>query len=245
MSAEPPVVLLTRPEAESQRFARALREGGCPPFTPLVCPLMQIDLHGPLPDLQDVAGLVLTSIQTVRAYARLDGPRGLRAWCVGPGTAQAAQKAGLIAEAPGRDAESLVAALLARKVPGPLMHLRGTHTRGAVAARLTAAGIETREAVIYDQRAIAPDEAGQAALAGHWPLVAPLFSPRSAQLLAARSPKAPLLVAAMSEAVANAVASLHIMALSVAARPDSPAMVSATIDLVRQAGEKAYDGGGH
>ncbi len=46
----------------------------------------------------------------------------------------------------------------------------------------------------------------------------------------------PLLVAAMSEAVVNAVSSLHIKSLRVAERPDSVAMRDATLDLLRELG---------
>ena len=47
--------------------------------------------------------------------------------------------------------------------------------------------------------------------------------------------KAPLLVAAMSEAVAFALASLHIESLKVAARPDSGAMLETVMGLLDEA----------
>ena len=87
-------------------------------------------------------------------------------------------------------AAALIEAIAQAAPLGPLLHLHGRHTRGAVAARLSERGIETRAAELYDQRAIPPTEP-LAPLAAGRRVIAPLFSPRSAELLAAQIKGAP------------------------------------------------------
>jgi uroporphyrinogen-III synthase len=237
MPAPPTLLLMTRPAGASKAFLDALQEAEVGPVEPIVSPLIGIRWTGALPDLDGVDALVFTSVNGVEAYRALGGPPGLRAFTVGRATAEAAARAGLQASSAGGDADALVAMIVAGRAPGRLLHLRGTHGRGAVAERLTRAGVPASEAVIYDQPARPPSEAALAALSGTRPVVAPLFSPRTAAILAGLPIKAPILVAAMSEAVAKATAPLHSRATGVAARPDQDAMVACTAELVARARE--------
>ena len=230
----PPLLLLTRPEAQAQAFAAALEAAGAR-FQAVISPLIATVETGPLPPLDGATGLIFSSAAGVRAYTALGGPGGLRAWTVGAATARAARAAGLDAAMAGETADALVAALIAAPPRRPLLHLHGRHTRGAIADRLTAAGVTTSTATIYEQPARPPTDAARAALQGARPVVAPLFSPRTAALLATVPRKSPLLVAAMSDAVANAARPLHSRALRCAARPDHAAMVALTARLLDEA----------
>jgi uroporphyrinogen-III synthase len=122
--------------------------------------------------------------------------------CVGESTAAAAREAGAEVVSVARDADDLVERIPG---PGPLLHLRGEHARGAVARRLTEAGTETGEAIVYAQEACALADAARRAIEGAEPAVLPLFSPRSARLVGATVRPGPALHAiAMSPAVARA-----------------------------------------
>lgn len=235
----PPTLLLTRPEAAARRFLALCEAQAGRPIPAILSPLMTLT---PLPvSLSErPAALLLTSEAGAERAGAL-GLAGLSAWCVGPRTALVAGRAGLIACEAGGDAEALVAAVLAARPPGLLLHLRGEHARGEVAARLRAGGLRAEEAVVYAQDALPPTLEARAALDGPQPLVAPLFSPRSAGLLLAWEPRAPLLVAAMSEAVADAAEGLQIRRLLVAERPDAPAMARAVAALL---GGARLEGGG-
>ncbi|KUF10190.1 uroporphyrinogen-III synthase [Pseudoponticoccus marisrubri] len=230
-----PVLLMTRPEPAAREVIAALRARGLD-FRAVISPLIGIAVTGPLPDTAGLRGLVITSANGVRAWCALGGPRDLPVFAVGDATARTAREAGMVADSAGGDAAALVARLSAQRPAAPLCHLRGRHARGDVAARLSAAGIETREAVIYDQPEQPLSAEARAALDGDSPVVAPLYSPRTAtlmaQMLAARPPKAPLCVAAMSETVAKPLAALHNRSLRIAARPDSDAMLDAVAGLL-------------
>ncbi|GAA4227769.1 uroporphyrinogen-III synthase [Sagittula marina] len=242
-SLDTPVVLMTRPRADSEDFIAGLKQRELH-FNTVISPLMRIVFTDDPIDIDGVRGLIFTSSNGVAAWTA----RGLRAnlptYVVGPSTALAARSIGLNPEIMAQNAVSLVDELRKEDVQGPLLHLSGRHTRGDVAGQLTAMGVETRRAVLYDQPPMPLTSEARAVLHGTVPVIVPVFSPRTAQLLTEERPKAPLLVAAMSEAVAFNLASLHIVSLKVAARPDSGAMLNAVAALLNTAqAEKRHSGG--
>lgn len=192
-----PTVLLTRPRVASERFARDLHGVDI-----VIAPLMDIVSTGADIRLDGIAGVILTSEAAVATLPKA----ALTAYCVGPRTADAARAAGFAAEEIGPNATELVAQLLARRPRGNLLHVRGQHQRGDVAARLSAGGVPTREVVAYDQREVEPGPAFRSALARDGLLV-PLFSPRSAAIFAdAAGNLGPAVeLFAMSAAVAEAL----------------------------------------
>jgi uroporphyrinogen-III synthase len=226
MSAQhAPAILLTRPLAQSRRFA-ALLGRECL-IAPLLAPVFLAA------DLPGHAAVILTSETGAQAAARLVAP-GL-AFCVGDRTAEVARALGFQARSAAGDAEALIQSILAAPDPGPLLHLRGREARGEIAARLTALGRPTQEAIVYAQEPQPLTPAAIAALQGQGPVILPLFSPRSATLFAAEArrigAKAPLRVVAMSPAVREAAARLGASCL-VAARPDAKSMAEATLAAI-------------
>lgn len=209
-------ILLTRPEAQGERFA-AMLAGERVVISPLFAPVF---LAPPLPDADCV---IFTS---ATAIAALRGRRpAARAWCVGARTAELARAAGFEAMSADGDADALVAAIIASGERGPMLHLHGAETRGDVAARLRAAGIRTEGVVIYEQRPVPPIADAVALLAGDAPVLVPLFSPAAAKRFAEVSAGcvAPLRLACLSAAVARAAPPATLC--RIAARPDAAAMV--------------------
>ncbi|SNT72853.1 uroporphyrinogen-III synthase [Paracoccus seriniphilus] len=179
-----PAFLLTRPEDDSRRFAALL------PDLPVVfSPIIRIV---PLPHdreaLLRAPALVFTSGHAIAAAGE---GRGRRAYCVGPRTAELARLAGFdVVQGPG-DAEGLLPILQA--APEPLVHPHGRH----LAKVLPVQGV-----VVYDQQSLALSDQARALLQAETPVILPLFSPRSARLVAAqvRDARAPLWVASISKA---------------------------------------------
>jgi uroporphyrinogen-III synthase len=139
---------------------------------------------------------------------------------VGTKTARNARLHGAEAEALGENVEEFVAH--ADALTGPVLVARGVHTRGDLAERLRGRGLEVEESVLYDQVAVPLSRAAQMVLAGSSPVVAPVFSPRSASLLAAKHASAPMTVLAISEATAAAWTGNGTVV--VASSPDAAAM---------------------
>lgn len=224
-------LLVTRPLPAARRFLAACETALGRPIPAVLSPVLAIrPVDVALPERP--AALLLTSENGAARAGEL-GLGGLPAWCVGPRTATVARAQGLESVETGPDAEGLLRALLEARPGGLLLHLRGEHARGELAARLRAAGLRAEEAVAYRQEPRPPTPEARAALDGSGALAVPLFSPRSATLLAAWRPRAALRVVAMSESVAEAVAPLRPERLLLADAPSGRAMVDATLRVLR------------
>ncbi|PSL15089.1 uroporphyrinogen-III synthase [Shimia abyssi] len=225
---EHPTILLTRPVEAGQEFAAKLAQVGV--SEPIVCsPSMRVEPEE-VPGLAGVEGVIFTSQNGVAA---VDG-RDLPAWCVGDATAAAARSKGWRAISAGGDAETLYQRILADAPQGPLLHLRGEHARGALAERLSGVGVRTRDQVVYRQVSQELNEGAKRLLAGKYPVLVPLFSPRTARLLVEAGPfTAPIYAVVISDAVAENLAGLECEVVEVAQNPDATSMIAAIRRLIR------------
>ena len=228
-----PQILLTRPAAQSQRFAGALRARFGPELKITISALLAARFLDPLVPAADWTALILTS-ETAAQSARLLSAQGIKlpklAFCVGDHTALVAAESGLQTVSAKGDADDLLEVILTQHPSGPLLHLRGQDSRGNLAQRLISAGIETVSVVTYRQEAQPLNAAASALLCGHAPIICPIFSPRSATILGAEciriAGKAPLTLVALSPAVAAAW-TISASPLTIAHRPNAAAMIEA------------------
>ena len=230
MTATPPTLLLTRPEGQSRELAERLR-GRIDPGVPVVIsPILEIV---PVPfDLPaDPAFLILTSVHGAEA-ADIASLSGLTAWCVGDRTAEAARASGLRAVSAGGTAQDLLALLRRERPVGTGVYLRGRHAATDLANALNSAGTDTHEVIVYDQVARPLSPEARARLGAPGTVVLPVYSPRSARLLAAATEGA----VARCEAVAISRQTADVWprgAAAVAAAPDGAAMEDAIIARLR------------
>ncbi|MGI1662212.1 uroporphyrinogen-III synthase [Palleronia sp. KMU-117] len=190
MPKVPPILLLTRPAAQSERFFAQCEAALGHPVEAIVSPVIAIVAREFDHDASGLAGVIFTSENAVAALGDAPWRTGLRAWCVGRQTAEAAAAAGFDAVSADGDAADLVALILADRPEGPLLHLRGAHVADDTAARLTAGGVPTKAVVIYDQVAQPLTPAARRWLRGSdRPVLLPLFSPRSARLVRDEAPE--------------------------------------------------------
>lgn len=232
-----PVVLLTRPAPQSQRFAQAL-QARLPSVQVIVSPLMQTEwLHPPLPD-RPFHALILTSETGAEAAGRLRAtgtPLPATAFCVGPRTTEAARAAGFAAISADGDVHALAALIRAAHPQGPLLHIRGEDVAGNLTETLTNSGIETHSVTLYAQRPCPLSPAARTLLQAEGPVLVPLFSPRSAQILAQALPadvKAPLWIAAISPAAATEAQALTPARLTIAPHPDGGNMLHTVLQML-------------
>lgn len=229
-----PTILLTRPMAQSQRFAAALAAITRLPV--VISPLMETRYLPATVPPGDFSAVVLTSESGARAAGGVLGRLPHRAWCVGDRTAAVAREMGFSATSANGDAEKLIARIRQGRESGPLLHLRGTNSRGNVAKTLTMGGIETEELIVYDQaeRPFSPE--ARLLLNGDSSIVMPLFSPRTARIFARQGLARPgLWVAALSPAVAQEITGLATAGLEIADQPDAEGMLLAVQRLIAAA----------
>lgn len=228
-------LLLTRPRAQSERFARLCGQTLGAGIRITISPVLEITpLAVPL-DLAGVKGLIFTSENGVRIFAARSPERRLPVWCVGSRTAEVARALGFAAsEGPG-DAAALIAHLADVQPEGPLLHLHGAHVTGDLAARLSGLGLPVRGLAIYDQTEQPLSDPALALLADPRPVLVPVFSPRTALLLnpALGKARAILHIAAISPAVVKCLQVQSDTRIEVAAHPDGTSMLAALSRLNR------------
>ncbi|MFC3568354.1 uroporphyrinogen-III synthase [Paracoccus simplex] len=207
-----PLLLLTRPEPASRRFAAAVAHLGLPVvISPVLC--IRPVAHDAA-RLAAARGLVFTSVNAVPAAG---AGRGRPAICVGPATAEAARAPGFaVTEGPGDAARMMP---LLRGLDAGWLHPHGAH----VAKELPVPGM-----VVYDQLPMPLTPEAQAVLAGTAPVILPLFSPRSARLLAGQAggARAPLWLVPIS-AAARAAWQNPADRVVIAPAPDAEGMICA------------------
>ncbi|KZY33488.1 hypothetical protein A3731_20490 [Roseovarius sp. HI0049] len=218
-------ILITRPEPSASGFARKLRDRLGDRAEILISPILRIEHLAPAPDQIGTSDVfILTSAHALPALAHL--ARSQTCYCVGPGTAAAAQRAGLEAINGGGNAEQLLKRLIADRPGGKLLYLRGEHVATDLAKSLDQAGIETDELIVYRQLSTPLSDAAQTLLSQETPVIAPLFSARNARLfLDAAPPTAHLKIAAISPAVASMVPPGRAQEIAIAASPTADAML--------------------
>jgi uroporphyrinogen-III synthase len=217
-------VLITRPIEDATATAellRALRH------EPVVAPFLEIRYRAGVEIPSDAHAVLATSANGVRALAKNTARRDFRVFAVGAQTAQAARHVGFadVASADG-DAADLAKLVVTSGWPkdATLLHAAGAQTRGDLADALQHEGFHVRTVTLYD--AIAAEELPcdlatiDAAL---------FFSPRSATIFAGLARDvacAKILACCISAATADALRSLQMREVRVAARPNQESLLA-------------------
>ena len=237
-----PAILITRPDPSGATFADQVRARiGCG-VEIVVSPIMRIDHCGSLPDMTAYKTLIFTSRNGVEAYLAQGGPCTIPAYAVGDATAAAARQAGISVTSCDGDATDLLARLRADNPPVPCLHLRGAHVASNIAEALTLAGTETHETVIYTQTDGQMTDRALSLLQSGQPVIVPLFSPRSAGLFFQQATsKGPVLVAAISDNVKQAVPDGRAAMIETTEKPTADAMLEVIVTLLNDA--KRLEGG--
>ena len=229
-------VLITRPEQDAREFAEELKKRG---HESIIAPLLVTRfIEQPALDLKGVQGLLATSANGVRAFAKSNTERHLPLYAVGPQTAATARELGFkkIEQADG-DAVALSNALPRWTKPelGVLLHIAGEDAKGKLKDMLSPKGFTVRMQILYgiDAADSLPAPA-VAALAENRLDAVTLFSPRSASTFATLIAKARLeeactrvIAVSISKAASDALGDLHFVMRRVAAKPNQDAMLDA------------------
>ena len=227
---------MTRPHAASERFVAQLPNRVRSRVQVIYSPILDIRPLAVQVDTKGMRGLIFTSANGVNAAASLGVTRNLPAFCVGPATTSAALSAGWTARMAGQTAEELMGNLLQIRPQTPLLHIRGEHSRGNIAERLTESGLTVHEQLVYQQKLLPLSSEAEEIAHNDDPVIAPLFSPRSARQFAdIWSGSAPLWLAAISEATAEPLYALDYARLKVAKQPTPGKMRKAVKKLVKHA----------
>lgn len=232
-----PIVLLTRPKAQSERFAMQIDPESA---QIVIAPVMEIiPVQGDFPTCD--GELVVTSENALRTMPATYQQPGRRVWCVGNRTARVATDMGLDAISADGDVNDLYNLLMRRENPQPLLHLTGEHQASPRLRHVPG----LTQIISYHQAALPPDPVVTEYMRGEVPLIVPLFSPRSARLFWKAYPahQAEVHVVAISAAVAEACTECSATKIVIAARPDGDNMKKMVADLVQVIGKRVTQTG--
>ena len=229
-------VLVTRPIEDAQPLAAELSGRGA---EVLLEPMLDIvALEDVVLDLNNTTGLLFTSANGVRSFARINEQRKFKVFAVGDATAAAARVAGFSdVDSAGGNIEDLIALVKETWPPdrGPLLHAAGRSITGDLATQLGRSGYDVRRTALYDARtATALSERLREALRVGQLDYALFFSPRTANTFVSLIMTADLCdscerveAVCLSTAVADVLAALPWRSLTVAAEPDQRSLLAA------------------
>lgn len=223
-----PKIILTRPEPGLTKFSGQLAQEI--PSANVYCEALQvIDFIPYQGDLTRYSGFVFTSSNGVRAAKRWNLPSRL-GFGVGKVTTELARSYCDPVFDGGSDVEALIALIESMTPEGPLLHIRGRVSIGNLATRLSEIGIETHEAIGYEQNVCTPSDVLIQLLQGGKPMILPLFSPKSAEILKTLSTnREHWHVIAMSQAVAEIFDANDVLKLEIAQKPNGAAMLNCVV----------------
>ena len=234
-----PVILVTRPEPQAARFCSELRDYLGGEIEVINSPVMQVAFRTVSLPQRGFVALVLTSETSVKALARWKTASNTLpgfAYCVGDHTADSARNFGLEVLSAQGGAVDLLELIKNHPPLGPILFVRGADSAGDLAKQLRLAGIETDELIAYHQEPLPLSAAALQRLNAASAIVAPVFSPRSAALLATELGESglqtPIVVVAMSDAVVKAALALNPIRTVVAPSMDGKGMLIAIAEEV-------------
>ena len=225
-----PEIILTRPVKEARDFSERILTR-LPEVKIIISPLITIKFTTPKVDLTAFDGIIFTSSNGVKAIKNLSIPQNMPCFAVGPKTAQQASKLGFLASQGPGNADDLINLILSRPSFGRLLHISGEHTHGNISKQLTQVGHSCEHLVAYKQETRSLTAEALDAFKRRTPLILPLFSTRTAQLLITQNvPLEHSYMIALSEAVAEPFKGFNLSSLTVAEAPNSHSMLN---DLTR------------
>ncbi len=179
MPMQTPLIVITRPLPQGDRFAEMVADAFGSSVDILVAPVMRID---PIPvNVDPTCDVIFSSANGVTALGQSGD--GRVAFCVGDRTAHAAQKAGFETRIAGGSADHLIKLVLKSDASSPLVHVRGEHSRGDIATTLRAHGRTVGEVIAYQQSEIALSGDALSQICAAERAIFPIFSPRTAAIL--------------------------------------------------------------
>ena len=221
-------LVLTRPRGGNERVVSGISPALLAQLNIVLSPLIKIKGR-PAPMAAGPVTAIFTSQNGVT-----HGPSGAdqAAYCVGENTARAARDAGWRAVSMGRDLSELTRGL-SKLRPQRFVHFRGVHTAGSLALELAAAEHHVDDVIVYDQELCDLTPEAKHLITTGVPVIAPLFSPRTARHFAQQTKGSEaLMMVALSDAVAAAAQDVNGQ-MYIAPTPDLVAVIEVVENLVK------------
>lgn len=226
------ILLLTRPLGGNERFCLKIKHllYGC---EILDNPIQKIDFLPSLSKVNKNSVLIFTSANGLRA-AKKHNLINKKCFVVGANTKKIAVSFGYDVLGFSKDQENLLKLIKSKKPTESMVHIRGKHTVGNLCDALKRNQFSCLDIIGYNQEPLKIKKQNLQKIHSGRPVILPIFSSRSAELLQSNLDLTGFNVIAISEAVAKIVTGVELGELVISKKPDLNSMQEATLAILRR-----------
>ena len=226
------ILLLTRPLGGNERFCLKIKHllYSC---EILDNPIQRIDFLPSLSKVNKNSVLIFTSANGLRA-AKKHNLINKKCFVVGANTKKIAVSFGYDVLGFSKDQENLLKLIKSKKPTESMVHIRGKHTVGNLCDALKRNQFSCLDIIGYNQEPLKIKKHNLQKIHSGRPVILPIFSSRSAELLQSNLDLTGFNVIAISEAVAKIVTEVELGELVISKKPDLNSMQEATLAILRR-----------
>ena len=226
------ILLLTRPLGGNERFCLKIKHllYSC---EILDNPIQRIDFLPSLSKVNKNSVLIFTSANGLRA-AKKHNLINKKCFVVGANTKKIAVSFGYDVLGYSKDQENLLKLIKSKKPTESMVHIRGKHTVGNLCDALKRNQFSCLDIIGYNQEPLKIKKQNLQKIHSGRPVILPIFSSRSAELLQSNLDLTGFNVIAISEAVAKIVTGVELGELVISKKPDLNSMQEATLAILRR-----------
>ena len=226
------ILLLTRPLGGNERFCLKIKHllYSC---EILDNPIQKIDFLPSLSKVNKNSVLIFTSANGLRA-AKKHNLINKKCFVVGANTKKIAVSFGYDVLGFSKDQENLLKLVKSKKPTESMVHIRGKHTVGNLCDALKRNQFSCLDIIGYNQEPLKIKKQNLQKIHSGRPVILPIFSSRSAELLQSNLDLTGFNVIAISEAVAKIVTGVELGELVISKKPDLNSMQEATLAILRR-----------
>ena len=226
------ILLLTRPLGGNERFCLKIKHllYSC---EILDNPIQKIDFLPSLGKVNKNSVLIFTSANGLRA-AKKHNLINKKCFVVGANTKKIAVSFGYDVLGFSKDQENLLKLIKSKKPTESLVHIRGKHTVGNLCDALKRNQFSCLDIIGYNQEPLKIKKQNLQKIHSGRPVILPIFSSRSAELLQSNLDLTGFNVIAISEAVAKIITGVELGELVISKKPDLNSMQEATLAILRR-----------
>ena len=226
------ILLLTRPLGGNERFCLKIKHllYSC---EILDNPIQKIDFLPSLSKVNKNSVLIFTSANGLRA-AKKHNLINKKCFVVGANTKKIAVSFGYDVLGFSKDQENLLKLIKSKKPTESMVHIRGKHTVGNLCDALKRNQFSCLDIIGYNQEPLKIKKQNLQKIHSGRPVILPIFSSRSAELLQSNLDLTGFNVIAISEAVAKIITGVELGELVISKKPDLSSMQEATLAILRR-----------
>ena len=226
------ILLLTRPLGGNERFCLNIKHllYSC---EILDNPIQKIDFLPSLSKVNKNSVLIFTSANGLRA-AKKHNLINKKCFVVGAYTKKIAVSFGYDVLGFSKDQENLLKLIKSKKPTESMVHIRGKHTVGNLCDALKRNQFSCLDIIGYNQEPLKIKKQNLQKIHSGRPVILPIFSSRSAELLQSNLDLTGFNVIAISEAVAKIFTGVELGELVISKKPDLNSMQEATLAILRR-----------